>query len=116
MINKGLHGVEFIAVNTDAQALAYSQADKLVHIGNQVTRGLGAGGAPEMGRRAAEESAAVLQSTIGSADMVFVTAGMGGGTGTGSAPIIAHVAPGGKRRRRRGRFERPGRYPDRHPE
>jgi cell division protein FtsZ len=92
MISKGLHGVEFIAVNTDAQALAYSQADQCIHIGDKVTRGLGAGGVPEMGRRAAEESAGVLQSAIGSADMVFVTAGMGGGTGTGSAPVVAKVA------------------------
>jgi cell division protein FtsZ len=92
MIDKGLQGVDFVAVNTDAQALARSQADACVYIGDKVTRGLGAGGVPEMGRKAAEESASVLQSAIGNVDMVFVTAGMGGGTGTGAAPVVARVA------------------------
>ncbi|MBM3450644.1 MAG: cell division protein FtsZ [Armatimonadetes bacterium] len=92
MISAGLRGVEFIAINTDSQALAISQAEKKIHIGAKVTRGLGAGGDPEVGRAAAEESHDDLQEALEGADMVFVTAGMGGGTGTGGAPIIARIA------------------------
>jgi len=92
MISVGLRGVEFIAINTDAQALALSNADKKIHIGAKLTRGLGAGGDPEIGRQAAEESREDLTEALEGADMVFVTAGMGGGTGTGGAPIVAHVS------------------------
>jgi cell division protein FtsZ len=92
MITAGLRGVEFIAINTDAQALAMSNADKKIHIGGKLTRGLGAGGDPEIGRQAAEETREELTEALEGADMVFVTAGMGGGTGTGGAPIIAQVA------------------------
>ncbi len=92
MISAGLRGVEFIAINTDAQALALSHADKKMHVGGKLTRGLGAGGDPEIGRQAAEESREDLTEALEGADMVFVTAGMGGGTGTGGAPIVAHVA------------------------
>ncbi len=92
MITAGLRGVEFIAINTDAQALAMSNADKKIHIGSKVTKGLGAGGDPEVGRQAAEESKEDLYEAVDGADMVFVTAGMGGGTGTGGAPIVAEVA------------------------
>ncbi len=92
MITAGLRGVEFIAINTDAQALAMSNADKKIHIGGKLTRGLGAGGDPEVGRQAAEETREELTEVLEGADMVFVTAGMGGGTGTGGAPIIAQVA------------------------
>jgi cell division protein FtsZ len=92
MISAGLRGVEFIAVNTDAQALALSSADKKIHIGAKVTRGLGAGGDPNVGRQAAEESREELREALSNADMVFITAGMGGGTGTGGAPIVAEVA------------------------
>ena len=92
MISAGLRGVEFIAINTDAQALALSHADKKMHVGGKLTRGLGAGGDPEIGRQAAEESREDLTEALEGADMVFVTAGMGGGTGTGGAPIVAQVA------------------------
>ncbi len=92
MISAGLRCVEFIAINTDAQALAVSHADKKMHIGGKLTRGLGAGGDPEIGRQAAEESREDLTEALEGADMVFVTAGMGGGTGTGGAPIVAQVA------------------------
>lgn len=92
MINAGLRGVEFIAINTDAQALAMSNADKKLHIGSKITKGLGAGGDPDVGRQAAEESKEDLYEAIEGADMVFVTAGMGGGTGTGGAPVISEVA------------------------
>jgi cell division protein FtsZ len=92
MISAGLRGVEYVAVNTDAQALALSSADKKIHIGAKVTKGLGAGGDPTIGRQAAEESKDELQDTLAGADMVFITAGMGGGTGTGGAPIIAEIA------------------------
>jgi cell division protein FtsZ len=91
MITAGLRGVEFIAINTDAQALALSNADRKIHIGGKVTRGLGAGGDPEIGRQAAEESREELVEALEGADMVFVTAGMGGGTGTGGAPIVAQI-------------------------
>jgi cell division protein FtsZ len=92
MIDEGLGGVEFLAVNTDAQALLLSEAPKRVRIGDKLTRGLGAGGDPEMGRKAAEESSDELYQVLDGADMVFITAGIGGGTGTGAAPIIAKVA------------------------
>src|SRR5574341_976290 len=92
MIEEGIQGVEFIASNTDAQALTLSRAPTRVRLGDKLTRGLGAGGDPEIGRKAAEESADELYSVLKGADMVFVTAGMGGGTGTGAAPIVAQVA------------------------
>jgi cell division protein FtsZ len=92
MIDEGINGVEFIATNTDAQALALSKAPTRVRLGDKLTRGLGAGGDPEIGRKAAEESADELYNVIKGADMVFVTAGMGGGTGTGAAPIVSQVS------------------------
>lgn len=92
MIEDGLHGVEFIAVNTDAQALLQSEATCRVRIGDKLTRGLGAGGDPEKGAKAAEESEDELFEVLKGADMVFITAGMGGGTGTGAAPIISKIA------------------------
>ncbi|MEB2288961.1 MAG: cell division protein FtsZ [Anaerolineae bacterium] len=92
MIEEGLGGVEFIAINTDAQALILSKAKTRVRIGDKLTRGLGCGGSPEVGRKAAEESADELYEVMRGADMVFITCGMGGGTGTGGAPIIAQVA------------------------
>ncbi|MCS6872523.1 MAG: cell division protein FtsZ [Anaerolineae bacterium] len=92
MIEEGLGGVEFIAVNTDSQALTLSKARTRVRIGEKLTRGLGAGGNPEIGRKAAEESADELYEVLRGADMVFITSGMGGGTGTGAAPIIAQIA------------------------
>jgi len=92
MINFGLEGVEFIVVNTDAQALSANLAPTRVHIGSNVTRGLGAGADPEKGRKAAMEDVTRLKELITGADMVFVTAGMGGGTGTGAAPVIAQLA------------------------
>ncbi len=92
MIEEGLRGVDFVAVNTDAQALLLSNAPQRVRIGDKLTRGLGAGGDPEVGQRAAEESTEDVADIIKGADMVFVTCGMGGGTGTGAAPIIAEIA------------------------
>ncbi|HEY3344543.1 MAG TPA: cell division protein FtsZ [Anaerolineaceae bacterium] len=92
MISEGLQGIEFIQVNTDAQALQLSNAPTRVRIGDKVTRGLGAGGNPEVGRKAAEESAEELYEVLKGSDMVFVTAGLGGGTGTGAAPIVAQIA------------------------
>jgi cell division protein FtsZ len=92
MIDEGMAGIEFIAVNTDAQCLSHSKAPKKVRIGDKATRGLGAGSKPEIGRQAAEESAEELYEVLKGADMVFVTAGMGGGTGTGAAPVIAQIA------------------------
>ncbi len=92
MIRSGLRAVEFIAVNTDAQALAMSEAPKKIQIGTQATRGLGAGANPEIGQKAAEESREALAESLKGADMVFITAGMGGGTGTGASPVIAEVA------------------------
>jgi cell division protein FtsZ len=92
MIEEGLGGVEFISINTDAQALILSKAKTRVRIGDKLTRGLGAGGNPEIGRKAAEESADELYEVLRGADMVFITSGMGGGTGTGGAPVIAQVA------------------------
>ena len=92
MIEEGIQGVEFIAVNTDAQALTLSKASIRVRLGDKLTRGLGAGGDPEVGRKAAEETADELYNVLKGSDMVFVTAGMGGGTGTGAAPVVAQVA------------------------
>jgi cell division protein FtsZ len=92
MIEEGLQGVEFIAVNTDAQALMLSKATTRVRIGDKLTRGLGSGGDPEVGRKAAEESQEELFNVLKGADMVFVTAGIGGGTGTGAAPVISQTA------------------------
>jgi len=92
MVDAGLRGVEFIAVNTDAQALLMCDADVKLHIGAKVTRGLGAGANPEVGREAAEESRDEIREALKGADMVFVTAGKGGGTGTGGAPVIAELA------------------------
>ena len=92
MIEEGLTGVEFVAVNTDAQALLLSNAPMRVRIGDKLTRGLGAGGDPEVGRKAAEESSDELYQVLEGADMVFITAGLGGGTGTGGAAIIAKIA------------------------
>ncbi len=92
MIAEGIQGVEFIAVNTDAQALMLSKAPSHVRLGDKLTRGLGAGGDPEIGRKAAEESADELYNVLKGSDMCFVTAGMGGGTGTGAAPVVAQIA------------------------
>lgn len=92
MITEGLQGIEFIAINTDAQALLKSQAQTRVRIGDKATRGLGAGGDPKIGKAAAEESAEDLYEVLKGSDMVFVTAGMGGGTGTGAAPVVAQIA------------------------
>ncbi len=92
MIEAGLVGVEFIAMNTDLQALELSKAPVRVRIGERTTRGLGAGGKPEVGQRAAEESEGEIREVLKGADMVFVTAGMGGGTGTGAAPLVACMA------------------------
>jgi cell division protein FtsZ len=92
MINEGLQGVDFIAINTDAQALMLSKASTRVRIGEKLTRGLGSGGNPEQGRKAAEESAKDLYEVLKGADMVFVTSGMGGGTGTGASPIVSQIA------------------------
>lgn len=92
MIQAGLRGVEFIAVNTDAQALQMSMSANKIQIGAKLTKGLGAGANPEIGKKAAEESREEIEQALRGADMVFVTAGMGGGTGTGAAPIVAEIA------------------------
>src|SRR5690625_4930638 len=92
MIEHGVEGVEFIAVNTDAQALNLSKAEVKLQIGGKLTRGLGAGANPEVGKKAAEESKEQLEDALQGADMIFVTAGMGGGTGTGAAPVIAQIS------------------------
>ena len=94
MIEVGLKGVEFIAINTDAQALLMSDADLKLDVGRELTRGLGAGADPEVGRRAAEDHAEDIEEALKGADMVFVTAGEGGGTGTGGAPVVARIAKG----------------------
>ncbi len=94
MIDKGLKGVEFIAINTDAQALLMSDADVKLDVGRELTRGLGAGADPEVGRKAAEDHAEEIEEVLKGADMVFVTAGEGGGTGTGGAPVVAKIARG----------------------
>ena len=92
MIDAGLRGVEFVAINTDAQALLMSEAHVKLDIGRELTRGLGAGADPEIGRRAAEDHADEIEAALKGADMVFVTAGEGGGTGTGAAPVVARIA------------------------
>ncbi|MCV7595156.1 cell division protein FtsZ [Micrococcus luteus] len=92
MIEVGLRGVEFIAINTDAQALLMSDADVKLDVGRELTRGLGAGANPEVGRQAAEDHAEEIEEVLRGADMVFVTAGEGGGTGTGGAPVVARIA------------------------
>lgn len=92
MIESGLKGVEFIAINTDAQALLMSDADVKLDIGRELTRGLGAGANPDKGRQAAEDHQEEIEATLKGADMVFVTAGEGGGTGTGGAPVVAKIA------------------------
>jgi len=94
MIDVGLKGVEFIAINTDAQALLMSDADVKLDVGRELTRGLGAGADPEVGKKAAEDHAEEIEEVLKGADMVFVTAGEGGGTGTGGAPVVARVARG----------------------
>ncbi len=92
MVDTGLKGVEFIAVNTDAQALLMSDADVKLDVGRQLTRGLGAGSDPEVGRQAAEEHREEIEEVLKGADMIFITAGEGGGTGTGASPVVAEVA------------------------
>jgi len=92
MVDDGIADVEFISANTDSKALAKSRASIRIQLGEKLTRGLGAGGVPDIGRRAAEESREILANAIGEADLLFITAGMGGGTGTGAAPIIAAIA------------------------
>ncbi|WP_127361239.1 cell division protein FtsZ [Actinacidiphila soli] len=92
MIEVGLKGVEFIAINTDAQALLMSDADVKLDVGRELTRGLGAGANPDVGRKAAEDHREEIEEVLKGADMVFVTAGEGGGTGTGGAPVVAHIA------------------------
>ena len=92
MIQYGIRGVEFISVNTDKQALYLSHANQKIQIGEKVTKGLGAGADPEVGRKAAEESKEAISEALKGADLVFITAGMGGGTGTGAAPVVAECA------------------------
>src|SRR5207245_3896236 len=92
MIQAGVRGVEFVTVNTDAQALGRSESPNRLRIGEKLTRGLGAGGNPQVGAKAAEESAEALFQLFRGADMVFIAAGMGGGTGTGASPVIASIA------------------------
>ena len=92
MIQSGMNGVEFIAINTDAQVLETSSADACICIGDGVTRGLGAGADPQVGRQAIEEDRDKVAERLAEADLVFITAGMGGGTGTGGAPIVAAIA------------------------
>src|SRR5437870_8807408 len=92
MIDEALSGVEFISVNTDAQALLSSKSDVKIQIGKKLTRGLGAGARPEIGRQAIDENREDVARTLSGSDLVFITCGMGGGTGTGAAPIIAELA------------------------
>ena len=92
MVSAGVKGVEFIAINTDAQALVNSLATTRIQIGSKATRGLGAGARPEVGEKAAEENRDEIKEALKDADMVFIAAGMGGGTGTGAAPIVAECA------------------------
>lgn len=92
MIQAEVRGIEFIAINTDAQALARTDADRKIHIGDKLTKGLGAGGKPEIGTKAAEETSDQIYEALKDADMVFITAGMGGGTGTGAAPVVAQIS------------------------
>src|SRR5438093_601053 len=97
MVEDGVQGVEFITVNTDAQALMHSRADVRIRIGDKLTKGLGSGGNPVIGQKAAEETTEEIYDALKGADMVFITAGMGGGTGTGASPLIASIDqdPGG---------------------
>ena len=92
MIHEGVMGVTFVTMNTDAQALSQSRAQKKIQLGETLTRGLGAGGNPEVGENAALESEDTIRGVLEGCDMVFITAGMGGGTGTGAAPIVADMA------------------------
>ena len=92
MIHAGIVGVEYIAVNTDSQALNKSEAESKLQIGEKLTRGLGAGANPEIGQKAAEESIEDIKNSLDGTDMIFITAGMGGGTGTGAAPVVARIA------------------------
>lgn len=92
MIEEGIVGVEFVAINTDSQALMSSRAPQRLHIGERATRGLGAGGNPEVGEKAAEESVEEIRALLRGSDMVFVTCGMGGGTGTGATPVVSRIA------------------------
>ncbi len=92
MLQAEVRGIEFIAINTDAQALARTDADRKIHIGDKLTKGLGAGGQPSIGTKAAEETSDQIYEALKDADMVFITAGMGGGTGTGAAPVIAQIS------------------------
>ena len=92
MIDEGVKGVHFIAANTDVQALEDSKAETKIQLGPKLTRGLGAGSTPDIGQKAAEESEEVLAEALKGADLIFVTGGMGGGTGTGAAPVVAKVA------------------------
>ena len=97
MIEQGLKGVEFIAINTDAQALLMSDADVKLDVGRDSTRGLGAGADPEVGRKAADDAKDEIEELLRGADMVFVTAGEGGGTGTGGAPVVASICAQARR-------------------
>ena len=92
MISAGLRNIEFIAANTDAQALLLSEADLKLDIGRELTKGLGAGSDPEIGRQAAEDHRGEIEEALSDTDMVFITAGEGGGTGTGAAPVVAEIA------------------------
>src|SRR3989304_1684401 len=92
MVQARIHGVQFVGVNTDAQALMRCEAESRIRIGDRITRGLGVGGDPDRGRAAAEESREELKDALKGSDMVFINAGMGGGTGTGAAPLVAGVA------------------------
>ena len=92
MVKSGTQGVEFISINTDKQALAVSSADEKIQIGEKLTHGQGAGSNPEVGKRSAEENRSNIARAVENADMVFITAGMGGGTGTGAAPTVAEIA------------------------
>lgn len=92
MIDAGVEGIEFIAINTDAQALFNSKASTRINIGRATTRGLGAGANPDIGKKSAEESSEEIKNALAGADMVFVTCGLGGGTGTGAAPVVAEIA------------------------
>ena len=92
MVENGVQGVEFVSINTDMQALNYSQATTKIQIGEKLTKGQGAGANPEIGRKAAEESKDQIAAALANTNMVFITAGMGGGTGTGAAPVVAQIA------------------------
>lgn len=92
MIEAGLEGVDFIVMNTDVQALYGSLAEKKINLGKMITGGLGAGSSPDVGKKAAEESREEIKAHLEGADMVFITCGLGGGTGTGAAPVVAEVA------------------------